>query len=696
MAGKISASIKSKGLLLLYFVIYAVSNLKGQSDPAEPCAFDGYIRQHKKVAIDLEKQVRQFLSNQSRNAQPGVLSNHIKVIPVVVHVIHNNGTENISDAQVLSQVQILNEDYRKIAATNGDGNGVDTEIEFRLAKLSPNGECTDGIVRVQSTLTALQTVQNAQMMALSHWDPNRYMNLYVVKSINGSGILGYASFPGGPPAEDGFVCVHNYFGNTGTASASLGRTATHECGHWFGLYHTFNNGCGTDTCNDGDLVCDTPPVANPNFGCPTINSCSNDAPNVNDQKENYMDYTNDACKDMFTPGQKARAQATLNTVRTTIWQTSNVTATGCDSGYVSPPCPAVADFTSNGQTICVGNSVLFINRSLNKPTSYQWYFPGGTPATSIAVNPVVTYTALGTYNASLVASNSNGTDSVTFANFITVINPPIGQALPFSEGFETGIFPPNGITIDNPDAGITWQRDTIAVQYGGVGSAKINNLINTNYGQADAMILPNVDLTSFTVTPYISFRWAYAKSDANYSDELAVQISTDCGVNFTQIFYRTGTAMTTGPTQTTPYIPDSNTVWKLCNVSLAPYATSDHAILKIINVTDGGNNLYIDNINIGNNATIGINESGLHGGSILIYPNPAAGVFTVRINEPVNLENAGIGIYNVFGEIIYQVDIDQTNPPTDFQIDLEDAPAGIYFLKFGSGNRFLVKKLVIE
>lgn len=679
--------------IITFIITCSVFYLNAQTNSTEPCGFDEYIRQHKKTADEFEKQIQKFLSDQKNILQQNVQSNNIKTIPVVVHVIHNNGTENISDAQILSQIQILNEDYRKIPSSNGDGNGVDTEVQFCLAKISPNGECTDGIVRVQSTLTIHQTIQRAQLMALSHWDPNRYLNLYVVKSINGSGILGYASFPGGPPTEDGFVCVHNYFGNTGTASASFGRTATHECGHWFGLYHTFNNGCGTDTCTDGDYVCDTPPVVNPNFGCPTINSCTNDFPDVNDQKENYMDYTNDACKSMFTAGQKGRTQATLNTVRTNIWQAANVTTTGCDSGYVSPPCPAVADFTTSNQTICVGNSILFTNRSLNNCTSYQWYFQGGTPATSTAVNPTVTYSTVGTYNVSLVATNINGTDSVTFANYITVIIPPIGQALPYAEGFETSIFPPNGITIDNPDGGITWVRDTVAVQYGGFGSARINNLINTNYGQADAMILPNFDLTSYTGTPYISFRWAYAKSDVNYSDELAVQISTDCGVNFTQIFYRTGTAMTTGATQTTPYIPDSNTVWKLCNVSLASYASSDHAIIKIINVTDGGNSLYIDNINIGASATVGVEENLLDENAVSVFPNPANNQFQLTVNSnELATGKTEITIYDVIGNSIHQEKIKSFTQT----IDVSGYADGVYFLKIQIGNSFVTKKLIIQ
>lgn len=664
--------------------------LNAQNSLHEPCGFDQYIRQHKKMAADFESGIQKFLYTQKMNSQCRNVTEHIKTIPVVVHIIHNNGSENISDAQVASQIQVMNEDYRKIPFTNGDGNGVDMEIQFCLAKITPEGACTNGIVRIQSTLTNLQPVRDAQMKALSHWDPSRYLNIYVVKTISG-GTLGYASFPGGPPNEDGIVCVHNYFGNIGTALVSHGRTTTHESGHWFGLYHTFNGGCGSDICTEGDYVCDTPPVNNPNFGCPSFNSCNNDFPDVNDQVQNYMDYTTDVCKNMFTEGQKARSQATLDTVRTNIWQPSTIISTGCDSSYSSPPCPAVSDFTSNGQTICEGNSVLFINRSLNDCTSYQWYFPGGTPSTSTSVNQIVTYSSVGAYDVSLVATNITGSDSVTYANYITVITPPVGQSLTFSESFETTTFPSNGITIDNPDAGITWERDTVAVPYEGLASAKINNLINTNYGQTDAMLLPNLNLASFIGTPYMTFRWAYAKSDVNYSDELAVQISTDCGVNFTQIFYRTGNALATGPTQTTPYIPDNTTIWKLAKVSLASYASSDHAIIKLINVTDGGNNLYIDSINIGPSITVGIEENASDENSVELYPNPAGNEVQLKINNR-QLENGTINIYSMVGEQVFNEKIET---PT-MKLRIENFPAGVYYVNLRSGDFYIIEKLVVQ
>lgn len=667
-------------------------NINGEN---EPCYFDNYKYQNRQLILQSEEIIQNYLKESAQAVE--TKSNHVKIIPVVVHVIHNGGTENISDAQIQSQIDVLNEDFRKISGTNGDGNGVDTEVQFCLAKITPDGQCTNGIVRIQSTLTNHLTYQRSILKNLSYWDNTRYLNMYVVKTINGSsGTLGYSSFPGGPADEDGIVVRHNYFGRIGTAASSLGRTTTHEISHWFGLYHTFNNSCGSDICSDGDYVCDTPPVSSPNFNCPIINSCSNDMPDVYDQIQNYLDYTNDACKSMFTSGQKARMDATLNTFRWDIWQYSNIWATGCDSNYNSPVCNAIADFTSNSQDVCIGNSIQFTNKSLNNCTTFQWYFPGGVPSTSNAVNPIVNYNSLGTFDVTLIATNSVGSDSITFSDFITITNPSVGQPIPFAEGFETSDFPPNGIEIDNPDGGVTWELDTLATQYAGIGSAKINNLINTNYGQSDALLLPNFDLTSFGGSPYLSFRWAYAKSDPSYSDELIVLISTDCGVNFTQIFYKTGAALITGSTQTTPYIPDSNTVWKLANIDLSSYSSITNAIIKIVNVTDGGNNLYIDNINLGSNI-LGIENYGNNDFSIDLFPNPANSIATLQYFLPTN-ENVSMEIYNPIGQLVYVTSNTlESSGKHQILIDAEKLGAStFYILKMKIGDKLISKKLIMN
>ncbi|HKR06603.1 MAG TPA: M43 family zinc metalloprotease [Bacteroidia bacterium] len=628
--------------------IMAFAGLNKSNGQTVPCLFDKYQSENYIAVQKAGQQISSYI--QQNFSQKHLSHGSIFKIPVVVHIIHDGGAENISDAQVQSQIDVLNEDYRKIFGTNGYGNGVDTEIEFCLAKLDPDGDCTNGIVRIKSALAYHDSYERPALSQLSSWDPLHYLNIYVVKTIAG-GVLGYASFPGGPADQDGVVMVHNAFGTVGTAQPpyNLGRTCSHESGHWFGLYHTFNGGCGIDTCAEGDLVCDTPPVINPNFNCPNINTCHNDVPDVNDQVENYMDYTNDACKSMFTAGQRDRMQATLNIMRYDIWQPSNITATGCDSGFVSPPCNVVADFVANGTQICQNNTVTFTNKTLNSPTSFQWNFSGGNPATDTTLNPTVTYNILGNFDVTLIATGSLGSDTVTFYNYINVTLPQPGQAIPYDETFEQIIFPPNGIVIDNPDNGITWERDTIAVMYEGYASAKINNLINTNYGQSDAMILPDYDLTTFTGIPYLTFRWAYAKSDVNFSDELLVLLSTDCGLTFTQVFYRTGAAMTTGPTQITPYIPDSNTVWKLATINLNPYIAFNNVRIKIINVTDGGNNLYIDSLHIGSILSTGIGV--INSDAFNVYPNPFSNNLTIELPKTQN-ESVVLTLFDALGRTI--------------------------------------------
>lgn len=676
-----------KNLTIIVFLIIAHCN----AQVFEPCDFENYKRKNKNGIEKAEALIKDGIAT----SQQKILSHNpnLKIIPVVVHIIHDGGTNNISDAQIQSQIDVLNEDFRRKFATNGYGAGVDTDVEFCLAKKDPLGKCTNGIIRINSPLSNHQTYQRAQLKQLSYWDNARYLNMYVVKNINnGSGILGYSSFPGGPANEDGIVVRHDFFGKIGTAASSLGRTTTHEIGHWFGLYHTFNNGCGTDTCLGGDLVCDTPPVANPNFGCPSsINTCTID--NLPDQVKNYLDYTNDNCKNMFTAGQKVRMHATLNTIRDTIWKQWNVDSTGCDSGFINSNCKVIPDFVTLTPTICVGNTIVFYNKSQNNPITYQWFFQGGTPATSSIANPTVTYSSLGTFQVKLIATNLYGTDSLILNSYISVTTPPIGQSLPYFEGFEGYAFPPTGMTIDNPDAGITWQRDTIAVAFQGVASAKINNLININYGTSDALVLPRFNFSTFTGTPYLYFKWAYAKSDPNYSDELIVLVSNNCGVTWNQVFYTTGTAMTTAPTQTTPYLPTSATVWKTANINLNAYAASSNVQIKIVNVTDGGNNLYVDNINLGANIT-GI-EVTLINDNISIYPNPGTGNFSMVLKELNANGKISILLTDCLGRVVFET-YDRVNSPTyqrEFNLALDN---GFYNLTVIRNGVTSTKKLIIN
>ena len=668
-------TIISHFALLFAFTAMAQNN-------ATPCGFDEYT--NNKSILKTEAIIQSGVEKLKNS--PESSHDSIRTIPVVIHVIHTGGAENISDAQIFSQIQIMNEDYGKLPGTNGDGNGVDTKVRFKLAQIDPNGNCTNGIVRIYSTLTNHKTYQRAMLKQLSFWDNTQYMNIYLVKTISGN-VLGYSSFPGGPADEDGMVVRSDVFGDMGTSN-SLGRTASHEIGHWFGLYHTFNNGCGSNVCTDGDYVCDTPPQKSPSFNCTTKNTCSNDNPDLNDLKENYMNYTPDACKDMFTNGQKLRIHATLDSIRTTIWSHSNLVATGTDSTYIAPSvCGVSANFVTLTPTVCQGNTVQFTDISLNNAITWQWSFLGGNPATSNLQNPTVTYNTVGKYNVKLVVTDSATTDSITLINYIDVTTPGVGQPLPFYEDFESGTFPAQGISINNQDGGITWELDSAAA-VSGMYSVRINNLINTNYGSADDIILPYLDFSSFSGTQlFMTFDYAYARSDPSFSDELIVLLSTDCGVTFKQVHYRTGNSLTTGPTQTTPFIPDS-TQWRNSKVILNAYKSAQYVQIKIVNVTDGGNNLYLDNLNIGN-AQIGIEEE-FSKSNFRLFPNPANENILVEFSGKEN--NKTIKIINALGQEVFSENLINKNT---LNISTSRLPTGVYFLTSITKNKSFSQQFII-
>ncbi len=247
-------------------------------------------------------------------------------IPVVVHVVWNTAAQNISDAQIQSQIDVLNRDFRM---TNPDIGQVpaawqpltaDARIEFFLAATDPNGNPTNGITRTPTNVASFAQAGNPVKFAAQGgadaWPADKYLNIWVCPL--GGGLLGYAQFPGGPANTDGVVILQSAFGTIGTATSPFdkGRTATHEIGHWLNLFHIWgDDGTG---CGGSDEVADTPNAAGPNYGCPAFPhaTCGN-GPN-GDMFVNYMDYTDDACMFMFTAGQVARMQAALDGPRVSV------------------------------------------------------------------------------------------------------------------------------------------------------------------------------------------------------------------------------------------------------------------------------------------------------------------------------------------------------------------------------------------
>jgi len=265
--------------------------------------------------IDMEMQIK--LISTGGVVNPGSL-----VIPVVVHVVYKNATENVSVSQIMSQIDALNRDYRK---TNPDFSnapgafqplGADMDITFCLASIDPNGNPTTGITTTSTTVQGFSQSTEPKSTATGgkdNWNPNKYLNLWVCDLS--SSLLGYATFPtdlASDPDKDGVVIDYTYFGTIGTSTSPFdkGRTATHEVGHWLNLRHIW----GDANCGD-DFVSDTPEQQGPNGQCPSFPkvTCSN-GPN-GDMFMNYMDYVDDACMVMFTTGQKQRANAAIASFR---------------------------------------------------------------------------------------------------------------------------------------------------------------------------------------------------------------------------------------------------------------------------------------------------------------------------------------------------------------------------------------------
>lgn len=269
--------------------------------------------------LEIERHLARFLLYGLETARAG-----ITVIPVVVHVVYSSPEANISDDQIRSQIDVLNHDYR---ATNTDVGKVpsvwtglvgDARVEFALAATDPSGAATTGITRTSTAVVSFGTddsVKSSATGGADGWPADRYLNIWVCQ-LSG-GLLGYAQFPGGPAETDGVVILHSAFGTTGTATPPfhLGRTTTHEVGHWLNLIHIWGDRLD---CTGNDDIADTPPAQRPNYGKPSFPhvSCGN-GPN-GDMFMNYMDYVDDEAMMMFTQGQVARMTAALDGPRASI------------------------------------------------------------------------------------------------------------------------------------------------------------------------------------------------------------------------------------------------------------------------------------------------------------------------------------------------------------------------------------------
>jgi hypothetical protein len=360
--------------LLLLLLISTISFLSYAQEVTR-CATSEYteylFKEYPEYAAKLQ-QIEELTHAYINSNRDGRSAQTVITIPVVVHVIWNTTSQNISEQMVTSQIRVLNEDFRRMAGTPGWNNhpaGADVKIQFKLAETDPNGLPHSGVNRVYTTKTSFSySTDNALLKSLSYWPSDRYLNLWTA-NLSG-GVLGYAQFPGGPALTDGVVILFSAFGdNSPFYPYNKGRTATHEVGHWVNLRHIWGD---VSTCTGTDFCDDTPPCSGQYFSgvptCPVPTQC-----NFPRQIQNYMDYSDDGCMNVFTNDQTNRMRSSIavsrpNTVMG-MMESIEVTQTGTEyifTDYSNQPYASI-NFTSLGNADTVTVEVFPNTLPLNMP-----------------------------------------------------------------------------------------------------------------------------------------------------------------------------------------------------------------------------------------------------------------------------------------------------------------------------------------
>ncbi|MBS1491718.1 MAG: choice-of-anchor J domain-containing protein [Bacteroidetes bacterium] len=634
------------------------------------------IRQLRNPNKESTSQFEQWMQNKliqkaaaKANAQAQRIQSGSYTIPVVVHIIYNAGDAtpgvrtNISDAQILSQIPVINADFQRLNAdstkTPAEFTGVAAKfpITFVMAKQDPNGQATNGIVRVQGTQNSWGISDNYTLKAMSYWPAEDYLNIWVV-NLSG-GLLGYTQLPvsntlagladaSNDRLTDGVVVDYQAFGTAQAIGGAgfnllsrynLGRTATHEIGHFLGLRHVWGD-CNPFACSCTDYVSDTPPQdTNFNGQCPggSQTDCSGQV-----MYSNYMNYTDDACMNIFSQGQAARMDVIINNSPRRV---SLLTSHGLVAPVPVANDAGIKQILSPDVTVCGGTatpSLLLRNYgtnlidscritfSLNGSTVQTVMFKslGLSPNTETPLNFSGVPISFGVnYNFSFhIVQTNAGTDGNPANDTLSVSTvSPVLATLPLFENFSVT---PSTWRIENPDGLITWAN----VALPGSSHAMYMDFYDyDNYYARDRLITPVIDLTTATVAS-ISFNWAYAVYSGN-SDRLRVLVSTTCDFNNspTVIFDKAGTALATTPATGSSFTPTASQ-WASTIISLSPFIGQKIQI-AFEGINDWGNNLYIDNVSILNQP---ITAFAL---SRLVSPSPVSCQGSVQ--PVINVKNLG-------------------------------------------------------
>ncbi len=696
---RLLASILIRHAVLLLVVVISTQYARAQ----ERCGVVPYMNtQRNKLRLpENDAQFEQWLGKaiQQRKAHSGGRIQSTYQIPVVVHIIHNgeavgSGT-NIPDAQVLSQIRVLNADYQR---TNSDASSTPAEfaavagsmnIEFILAKRTPDGFPTNGIVRVKGTQTSWTSGDDVELKALSYWSSEEYLNIWV---CNLTDYIGYSQFPisnlpglepyqGGLAKTDGVVFNYRVFGSVEDGAFNLranynrGRTASHEIGHFFGLRHIWGD---VNSCSSTDYVSDTPTQDHSTDDCPTHPAASCNATKM---FQNYMDYTYDACMNLFTEDQVARMITVLeNSPRRESLLTSpgllppNVDGNDLLIKNIVSPSPVLCNTSVAPRlTVKVNNSVepitsFAVNYTVNG-TFHEKNFPGYNLAEGDEVTVELPAIQLDEGENTLVFEMdepNGGIDVNPYNNSYetTVIVKNTEEPLPLRESFEGTLS--DSWTIINPTKGMDWQ----ATDLNDNGTLYFNASANVNTDDQAWFVSPVMNLTS-TQNPVLSFETFYEER-AGYLDALTVRASTGCSPSFDIVLLQLEGSQ----------LISTDELFKRHIVSLGPYRNDPDFRVAFVFSNGNGSNLYLDNIEVS------------EPGKFSLYPNPAEGEVNV-VSYLVDEQAVYAELTNAVGQrVLSQTFNTAFNETTS--ISLASFKAGIYFLRIKTSTGMWTSRLVVR
>lgn len=687
-----------------YYLVLTALFISAVAFSQEPCGIDRAEEALFQKWPQMQAQKADWLQTVNQ-AQLAEYPKSTYKVPVVFHIMHQFGSENISRAQIEDCLRVLNEDFNRshtdtfMTRSLFKPYAASLDIEFVLANKDPNGNCSDGITRTYCPISynADDAVKYAANGGKDAWPTDKYLNIWVVGSIaNDNGppggiILGYAYYPYSVGQDYFGIMMHNKYTGTIGSSVSDGRTISHEAGHAFGLAHTFNNGCGNACHNSGDNVCDTPPSTNATYGCnASQNTCSNDALGTNptfstdlpDQVENFMSYDN--CQNMFTAGQKNRAYASIaNTGLSNIVSAANLSLTGIDG---SPQlCTPIADFYAARTVLCVGDSVMMYDYTTQaEATSYTYLFQSQDTSFSVSgFNPHVRFLKAGVYTVSLQASNAAGTDTKLKEKYLFVFESPQTAPQYLIDEMDYGPISQGrwGKRTLGAPGFMGWEENTqVGVSEG--SSVFVNNFDAMYTGFKSELISAPIGLSSIPQAR-LHFKSAFARRNANNDDVLRIMASGSCGQTWSTIAVLKASDLESAGITNQPFVPGPSE-WKAHQITIPPmFQYAQTCQFKFEFTGKGGNNIYLEDVQIlALNATE--NESSLP--EISLYPNPGN---SLNISSSEQIES--IEWLSVDGKLVYSLPIQAFSASIELPASLDK---GMYFVRIKCGNMYQLKKWI--